>query len=82
VGVEVHAAAAALRDETPVAPAADDRRPVVFAVASGHGAPGRSLVAVNLAATLGAVASMVLVDADLGGSSITAYLDADPTRNV
>lgn len=74
-------------DEVPVPLAPSDRnveheRPVVFAVASGHGAPGRSFVAVNLAAALGAVAPTVLVDADLSGPSIAAYLDADPTRNI
>lgn len=76
-----------VRDEVPMPLAPSDRnveheRPVVFAVASGHGAPGRSFVALNLAAALGAVAPTVLVDADLSGPSIAAYLDADPTRNM
>jgi MinD-like ATPase involved in chromosome partitioning or flagellar assembly len=61
---------------------AEDDRPVVFAIASGHGAPGRTMVAVNLAAALGAVAPTVLIDGDLAGPSIAAYIDADPTRNV
>lgn len=54
----------------------------VIAVSGGHGSPGRTTVAVNLAAALGAVAPTVLVDADLAGPSIAAFLDADPTRNL
>ena len=53
-----------------------------ISVASGHGGPGRTTVALNLAAALGAVAPTVLVDADLSGPSMAAYLDADPTRNL
>ncbi len=53
-----------------------------IAVASGHGSPGRTTVALNLAAALGAVAPTVLVDADLSGPSLAACLDADPTRNL
>src|SRR5262249_37296381 len=51
-------------------------------VASGHGAPGRTTVATNLAAALGRTAPTVLVDADLSGPSVAACLDADPTRNL
>lgn len=58
----------------------DARSPIV--VASGHGSPGRTTVALNLAAALGAVAPTVLVDADLSGPSVAAYLDLDPTRNL
>jgi len=54
----------------------------VIAVASGHGSPGRTTVALGLAAALGAVAPTVLVDADLSGPSLAACLDADPTRNL
>jgi MinD-like ATPase involved in chromosome partitioning or flagellar assembly len=54
----------------------------IIALASGHGSPGRTTVAVGLAAALGAVAPTVLVDADLSGPSIAAWLDADPTRNI
>jgi MinD-like ATPase involved in chromosome partitioning or flagellar assembly len=53
-----------------------------IAVASGHGSPGRTLVAVNLAVALGAVAPTILVDADVQGPSVAAYLDLDPTRNL
>ena len=56
--------------------------PGVYAIAGGHGAPGRTFAAINLAAALGAVAPTVLVDADLSGASVAAYLDADPTRNL
>jgi Mrp family chromosome partitioning ATPase len=54
----------------------------LIVVASGHGAPGRTTVATNLAAALGRMAPTVLVDADLSGPSVAAYLDADPTRNL
>ena len=39
-------------------------------------------MALNLAATLGAIAPTVLVDADLSAPSIAAHVDADPTRNL
>jgi|SRR5579864_8879368 len=65
------------------APAADHAgSALVLAVASGHGAPGRTFVAVNLAAALGAVAPTLLIDADVAGPSVAVYLDADPTRNI
>src|SRR5690606_21681669 len=54
----------------------------VITVASGHGSPGRTTVALNLAVALGADSPTILVDADLAGPSIAAYLDADPTRNL
>ncbi|MCC6174461.1 MAG: hypothetical protein IT305_04080 [Chloroflexi bacterium] len=54
----------------------------VIALASGPGSPGRTTVALNLAAALGAVAPTVLVDADLSGPSVAAHIDADPTRNL
>ncbi len=54
----------------------------VITLASGYGSPGRTTVAVSLAAALGAVAPTVLVDADLAGPSIAPWLDADPTRNI
>jgi MinD-like ATPase involved in chromosome partitioning or flagellar assembly len=66
--------------------AVDSRTPPdvlsVLAVAGGHGSPGRTTVAINLAAALGAVASTVLVDCDVTSPGVAAYLDADPTRNV
>jgi len=54
----------------------------VIALASGYGSPGRTTVAVSLAAALGAVAPTILVDADLSGPAVAACLDADPTRNI
>ncbi|MBV9278921.1 MAG: P-loop NTPase [Chloroflexi bacterium] len=54
----------------------------VLAVTSGPGSPGRTTVALNLAVALGAVAPTILVDADLSGPSVAAYLDLDPTRNL
>lgn len=54
----------------------------VIAVASGPGSPGRTTVALNVAAALGAVEPTILVDADLAGPSLAAHLDADPTRNL
>ena len=53
----------------------------VIAVAGGPGS-GRTTVALNLAAALGAVAPTVLVDLDLCAPSTAVCLDADPTRNV
>lgn len=54
----------------------------VIAVASGAGSPGRTTIALGLAAALGIVAPAILVDADLAGPSLAAHLDADPTRNL
>lgn len=54
----------------------------VLAVAGGHGSPGRTTVAVSLASALGAIAPTILVDADVVGASVAAYLDLDPTRNL
>lgn len=54
----------------------------IIAVASGAGSPGRSTVALGLAAALGAVAPTALVDADLAGPSLAALLDADPRHNL
>lgn len=54
----------------------------VIAIASGPGSPGRTTVALNLAAGLGMVAPTVLVDVDLAGPSVAAHIDADPTRNL
>jgi MinD-like ATPase involved in chromosome partitioning or flagellar assembly len=73
---------AAIRDvpQTPAAPA-EELRSSLITVASGYGSPGRTTVAINLAAALG-VAPTVLVDADLDGPSVAAYLDVNPTRNL
>jgi Flp pilus assembly CpaE family ATPase len=54
----------------------------VIAVAGGLGSPGRTTVAVSLAAALGATVPTVLVEADLGTPALAAYLDLDPSRNL
>jgi MinD-like ATPase involved in chromosome partitioning or flagellar assembly len=54
----------------------------VIVVASGHGAPGRTTIALSLATALGAVVPTALVDADMAGPSVAAHVDADPTRNL
>jgi len=77
------APAAEEQPEAPLAGARDEMPALsVLALASGHGSPGRTTIALNLAAALGAVSPTVLVDADLGGPSLAAYLDLDPTRNL
>lgn len=67
---------------SPAAAAGEPPAVSVIAVAGGHGSPGRTTVAINLATALGAVAPTVLVDADLSAPSIVAYLDRDPSRNL
>ena len=58
------------------APAAGGR---VVAVTSGKGAPGKTTVAIALAALLGEQGTdVVLVDADLRGGNVAPYLDLDP----
>ncbi len=61
---------------------ASSARASVIAIWSGPGSPGRTTLALNLAASLGLVTPTVLVDADLDGPSLTAALDLDPTRNI
>ena len=63
----------------------DDSRstvPALIAVTSAPGSPGRSTVALNLAASLGAVTATVLVDLDIAAPSQAMLLDSDPTRNI
>lgn len=55
----------------------------VIAVTSGKGAPGKSTVAIALAAALGSAGySVALVDADLRAGNIAPYLDLDPRRGL
>jgi MinD-like ATPase involved in chromosome partitioning or flagellar assembly len=56
--------------------------PGVIAVAGGAGSPGRTTVAINLAAALGAAAPTVLLEADLCAPTVAAFLDRDPSRNL
>ncbi len=58
----------------------------VIVVTSGKGAPGKSTLAIALAAGLGrfhrATAGAVLVDADLRGGNVAPYLDLDPRHGL
>jgi pilus assembly protein CpaE len=54
----------------------------VVAVTGGFGSPGRTTVAINLAAALGAFAPTVLLEMDLAAPAVVAYLDRDPSRNI
>jgi MinD-like ATPase involved in chromosome partitioning or flagellar assembly len=54
----------------------------VIAVAGGAGSPGRTTLAINLAAALGMAAPTVLLEADLCAPTVAAFLDRDPSRNV
>ncbi|MGI9147419.1 MAG: AAA family ATPase [Chloroflexota bacterium] len=54
----------------------------ILAVTGGAGSPGRTTVAINLAAALGAAAPTVLVEADLCAPAVAAYLDRDPSLNL
>jgi Flp pilus assembly CpaE family ATPase len=55
---------------------------MIIAVTGAAGSPGRTSVAINLAAALGSVATSVLVDLDLCSPAVAAYLDRDPSRNI
>jgi MinD-like ATPase involved in chromosome partitioning or flagellar assembly len=70
------------REPLPAEAAAPAETLSIIGLCSGPGSPGRTTVAINLAAALGAVVPTVLVDADLAGPSVAAHLDADPTRNL
>ena len=60
----------------------DPRAAGIIAVTGGVGSPGRTTVAINLAAALSSAEPTVLVEADLCAPSVVAYLDRDPTRNI
>jgi len=61
----------------------DGRRGRLVAVVSGKGAPGKTTVAIGLAAALAERRrEVVLVDADLWGGNVGAYLDLDPRRGL
>jgi MinD-like ATPase involved in chromosome partitioning or flagellar assembly len=63
--------------DRPAQPAAS-----VIAVAGGAGSPGRTTLAINLAAALGTAATTVLLEADLCAPAVAAFLDRDPSRNL
>jgi Flp pilus assembly CpaE family ATPase len=82
--------AAQLPGRTPAA-SADQAHPpgveqtaqgLVLAVCSGHGSPGSTTVAVNLAVALGAAVPTILVDAALVGPGVAASLHLSRTRNL
>ncbi|MCA9846432.1 MAG: P-loop NTPase [Dehalococcoidia bacterium] len=55
----------------------------VIAVTSGKGAPGKTTLAIAIAAALGEAGySVVLVDADLRGGNVAPYLGLDPRRGL
>lgn len=55
----------------------------VLAVLSGTGAPGRTTIAIALAAELGRLGeTVVLIDADLRVGNVAPYLDLDPRRGL
>jgi MinD-like ATPase involved in chromosome partitioning or flagellar assembly len=54
----------------------------IIAVAGGAGSPGRTTLAISLAAALGTAAPTVLVEADLCAPTVAAFLDRDPSRNL
>ena len=55
----------------------------VVAVTSGKGAPGKTTIAISLAALLGEHGTdVVLLDADLRGGNVAPYLDLDPRRGL
>ncbi|MDP2674587.1 MAG: P-loop NTPase [Dehalococcoidia bacterium] len=55
----------------------------VVAVVSGKGAPGKTTVAIGVAAALGDRGRrVVLVDADLRGGNVGPHLDLDPRRGL
>ncbi|MGE3796110.1 MAG: CpaE family protein [Dehalococcoidia bacterium] len=81
VALEEPAGTAAATDETDGA--TRDAAGAVIAVTSGKGAPGKSTVAIALAAALGGAGYRVaLVDADLRGGNVAPYLDLDPRRGL
>jgi MinD-like ATPase involved in chromosome partitioning or flagellar assembly len=54
----------------------------IITVLGGRGAPGRSMLALNLATLLGRVAATVLVDGDLGAPVLAARLGANTNKNL
>jgi MinD-like ATPase involved in chromosome partitioning or flagellar assembly len=55
---------------------------IVIAVVGGHGAPGRSTLALNLASLLGRVAATALVDIDLAAPVLATRLGANTNKNL
>ena len=77
------AAPAVAPPEAAPLPEAGGARGRVLAVASGKGAPGKTTLAIALAALLAERGSEVaLMDADLRGGNVAPYLDLDPRRGL
>lgn len=64
------------------ADAADARAGGVIGVTGGAGSPGRTTIAISLAAALGTSTPAVLVELDLCAPAVAAYLDRDPSQNI
>ncbi len=65
------------------APPAGEAAGRVVAVVSGKGAPGKTTLAISLAALFAEGGSRtVLLDADLRGGNVAPYLDLDPRRGL
>ena len=65
------------------APHAGEEAGRVVAVVSGKGAPGKTTLAISLAALFAEGGSRtVLLDADLRGGNVAPYLDLDPRRGL
>jgi len=54
----------------------------LITVLGGYGAPGRSMLALNLATLLGRVAATALVDTDLGAPVLASRLGANTNKNL
>ena len=80
----VAAAAGSASSRTPHAPPRDgEAAGRVVAVVSGKGAPGKTTLAISLAALFSEGGSRtVLLDADLRGGNVAPYLDLDPRRGL
>lgn len=78
------ASSSAPSNPVPVAASATDCNAagMLVAVAGGHGAPGRTTVALNLAAALGAVAPTCLLEADCTEPALGLLLDVNPTHHL
>jgi Flp pilus assembly CpaE family ATPase len=71
-----------LDDSVSLPDATSDAAGTVVTVLGGHGAPGRSTVALNLATVLGRVAATVLVDVDVVAPVLAARLGANTSKNL
>jgi MinD-like ATPase involved in chromosome partitioning or flagellar assembly len=73
----------AVNEDRAVAPRAAPADPaIVLAVCSGHGSPGNTTIAVNLAVALGAAVPTILVDAALIAPGVAAALRLSRTRSL